>query len=112
MTMDADDTWQQHVADMVDSTTTPIEIAPTAHYSMGGVWVRPEVHGTDVEGLFAIGEASSGLHRANRLGGNSLTTRLRQDHRSSCSRILDCTQRPTTFPYGAFRCSSIRTAQG
>ncbi len=23
----------------------PIEIAPTAHYSMGGVWVRPEDHG-------------------------------------------------------------------
>jgi aspartate oxidase len=59
---------------MVDSTTTPIEIAPTAHYSMGSVWVRPEDHSTDVEGLYAIGEASSGLHRANRLGGNSLTS--------------------------------------
>jgi len=57
---------------MVDITTTPIEIAPTAHYSMGGVWVRPEDHGTDVDGLYAIGEASSGLHGANRLGGNSL----------------------------------------
>lgn len=30
---------------MLDITTTPIEIAPTAHYSMGGVWVRPEDHG-------------------------------------------------------------------
>lgn len=57
---------------MLDITTTPIEIAPTAHYSMGGVWVRPEDHGTDVDGLYAIGEASSGLHGANRLGGNSL----------------------------------------
>lgn len=57
---------------MLDVTTTPIEIAPTAHYSMGGVWVRPEDHSTDVTGLFAIGEASSGLHGANRLGGNSL----------------------------------------
>jgi len=57
---------------MLDITTTPIEIAPTAHYSMGGVWVRPEDHGTGVEGLYAIGEASSGLHGANRLGGNSL----------------------------------------
>ena len=55
-----------------DITTDPIEIAPTAHYSMGGVWVRPEDHRTDVEGLYAIGEASSGLHGANRLGGNSL----------------------------------------
>ena len=57
---------------MLDITREPIEIAPTAHYSMGGVWVRPEDHGTGVEGLYAIGEASSGLHGANRLGGNSL----------------------------------------
>ncbi|KKD06617.1 L-aspartate oxidase [Streptomyces sp. WM6386] len=57
---------------MLDITREPIEIAPTAHYSMGGVWVRPEDHGTDVRGLYAIGEASSGLHGANRLGGNSL----------------------------------------
>ncbi len=57
---------------LLDITTTPIEVAPTAHYSMGGIWVRPEDHGTDVEGLFAVGEAASGLHGANRLGGNSL----------------------------------------
>ncbi|TWF79534.1 succinate dehydrogenase / fumarate reductase flavoprotein subunit [Pseudonocardia hierapolitana] len=57
---------------MLDITTTPIEIAPTAHYSMGGVWVRPEDHGTGIAGLYAVGEAASGLHGANRLGGNSL----------------------------------------
>lgn len=57
---------------MRDITAEPIEIAPTAHYSMGGVWVRPEDHSTEVDGLYAIGEASSGLHGANRLGGNSL----------------------------------------
>ena len=57
---------------MLDITTTPIEVAPTAHYSMGGVWVRPEDHATDIAGLYAIGEAASGLHGANRLGGNSL----------------------------------------
>jgi succinate dehydrogenase / fumarate reductase flavoprotein subunit len=57
---------------LLDITTTPIEIAPTAHYSMGGVWVHPDDHSTGVEGLFAIGEAASGLHGANRLGGNSL----------------------------------------
>lgn len=57
---------------MRDITTTPMEVAPTAHYSMGGVWVRPEDQGTGVEGLYAIGEAASGLHGANRLGGNSL----------------------------------------
>ncbi len=57
---------------MLDITREPIEIAPTAHYSMGGVWVDPYDHSSEVEGLYAIGEASSGLHGANRLGGNSL----------------------------------------
>ncbi|TPW72999.1 L-aspartate oxidase [Schumannella sp. 10F1B-5-1] len=57
---------------MLDITQSPIEIAPTAHYSMGGVWVDHADHATDVTGLYAIGEASSGLHGANRLGGNSL----------------------------------------
>jgi succinate dehydrogenase / fumarate reductase flavoprotein subunit len=57
---------------MLDITREPIEIAPTAHYSMGGAWVRPEDHSTGVDGLYAIGEAASGLHGANRLGGNSL----------------------------------------
>jgi succinate dehydrogenase / fumarate reductase flavoprotein subunit len=57
---------------MLDITREPMEIAPTAHYSMGGVWVRPEDHGTGVDGLYALGEAASGLHGANRLGGNSL----------------------------------------
>jgi succinate dehydrogenase / fumarate reductase flavoprotein subunit len=61
---------------MLDITQSPIEIAPTAHYSMGGVWVNSEDHRTDVQGLYAIGEASSGLHGANRLGGNSLTELL------------------------------------
>ncbi|GGN03375.1 oxidoreductase [Lentzea pudingi] len=57
---------------MKDITREAVEIAPTAHYSMGGVWVSPADHSTGVEGLYAIGEASSGLHGANRLGGNSL----------------------------------------
>ncbi|MEU4767668.1 FAD-dependent oxidoreductase [Actinosynnema sp. NPDC023794] len=57
---------------MLDITREPIEIAPTAHYSMGGVWVRSEDHSTGVDGLYAVGEAASGLHGANRLGGNSL----------------------------------------
>lgn len=57
---------------MRDITKEPMEIAPTAHYSMGGVWTAPENHSTHVVGLYALGEAASGLHGANRLGGNSL----------------------------------------
>ncbi|MDZ4768875.1 MAG: FAD-dependent oxidoreductase [Chloroflexota bacterium] len=57
---------------MLDISKQPMEVAPTAHYSMGGVVVEPETLATSVAGLFAAGEVSSGLHGANRLGGNSL----------------------------------------
>ena len=57
---------------MLDITPTPMEVAPTAHYSMGGVRVEAETHATDVEGLYAVGECATGVHGANRLGGNSL----------------------------------------
>jgi succinate dehydrogenase / fumarate reductase flavoprotein subunit len=49
-----------------------MEVAPTAHYSMGGIIVDPDTHNTGIEGLFAAGECTGGLHGANRLGGNSL----------------------------------------
>ena len=55
----------------VDMAEEPVEVAPTAHYGMGGVVV--DEHGeTDVDGLYAIGETMAGVHGANRLGGNSL----------------------------------------
>jgi succinate dehydrogenase flavoprotein subunit len=61
---------------MLDISVSPMEVAPTAHYSMGGIVVDVESHSTDVEGLFAAGEVTAGLHGANRLGGNSLTETL------------------------------------
>ena len=57
---------------MLDISKDPMEVAPTAHYSMGGVVVDAETHSTDVRGLYAAGECTSGVHGANRLGGNSL----------------------------------------
>ena len=57
---------------MIDISKTPMEVSPTAHYSMGGIVVTPEEHSTGVEGLYAAGEVTAGLHGANRLGGNSL----------------------------------------
>ncbi len=57
---------------MLDISKHPMEVAPTAHYSMGGIAVDPDTHATDVVGLYAAGECTSGLHGANRLGGNSL----------------------------------------
>jgi succinate dehydrogenase / fumarate reductase flavoprotein subunit len=56
----------------VDITKEKMEVAPTVHYQMGGIRVDPETTATNVEGLFAAGEVASGLHGANRLGGNSL----------------------------------------
>ena len=57
---------------MLDISRQPMEVAPTAHYSMGGIVVDPDTHATDVAGLYAAGECTAGLHGANRLGGNSL----------------------------------------
>lgn len=57
---------------MLDISKEPMEVAPTAHYSMGGVLVNPRTLSTSIEGLFAAGEVAGGLHGANRLGGNSL----------------------------------------
>lgn len=59
-------------AQLLDISKEPMEVSPTAHYSMGGVVVDPETHASRVEGLFAVGEVTSGLHGGNRLGGNSL----------------------------------------
>lgn len=56
----------------IDVVTEVLEITPAAHYSIGGIWVREDTS-TDMPNVFACGEcAVSGVHGANRLGGNSL----------------------------------------
>ncbi len=57
----------------VDITKEKMEVAPTVHYMMGGIEVEPETERTNVVNLFSAGEVASGLHGANRLGGNSLS---------------------------------------
>ncbi|MHB8312733.1 MAG: succinate dehydrogenase/fumarate reductase iron-sulfur subunit [Candidatus Dormibacteria bacterium] len=63
---------QFHSLAGVDITKEPMEVAPTIHYTMGGINVEAETAATTVPGLFAAGECAAGLHGANRLGGNSL----------------------------------------
>ncbi|MGE0501683.1 MAG: L-aspartate oxidase [Rhizobiaceae bacterium] len=48
-----------------------VEVVPTAHYFMGGVMIAPDTS-TDLPGLFCAGEDASGMHGANRLGGNGV----------------------------------------
>ncbi|MFY3081223.1 L-aspartate oxidase [Achromobacter xylosoxidans] len=56
----------------LDIATTPIPVAPTAHYTCGGI--ATDTRGrSSVAGLYAVGEAAcTGLHGANRLASNSL----------------------------------------
>ena len=57
--------------DEIDISKEKMEVAPTAHYSMGGIVVDLKCR-TKIRGLFAVGEVISQIHGANRLGGNSL----------------------------------------
>jgi succinate dehydrogenase/fumarate reductase flavoprotein subunit len=54
-----------------DLARGPVEVGPTAHFLMGGVVIDPTC-GTAIEGLFAAGEDTGGVHGANRLGGNGV----------------------------------------
>ncbi|MHA2276072.1 MAG: fumarate reductase/succinate dehydrogenase flavoprotein subunit [Candidatus Kariarchaeaceae archaeon] len=56
----------------VDITKEPVEVAPTAHHTMGGIKFNPDTNLSNINGLFAAGETSGGVHGANRLGGNAL----------------------------------------
>jgi len=54
-----------------DPRDVPMKIFPGMHYTMGGLWVDFDQK-TNIEGLYACGEADYSIHGANRLGANSL----------------------------------------
>jgi succinate dehydrogenase flavoprotein subunit len=59
-------------ANGIDLARQDVEVAPIAHYHMGGVRVSPSME-TNVPGLFACGEAIGGSNGANRLSGNAIS---------------------------------------
>jgi succinate dehydrogenase/fumarate reductase flavoprotein subunit len=59
-------------ANGIDLSRQPVEVAPIAHYHMGGIRVDGMLQ-TRVTGLFACGEAIGGANGANRLSGNAIT---------------------------------------
>jgi cytochrome b involved in lipid metabolism len=63
--------------DFENETFVVGEVTPVLHYCMGGLTIDSEGHvmrndGMVIEGLFAAGEVTGGVHGNNRLGGNSL----------------------------------------
>jgi succinate dehydrogenase/fumarate reductase flavoprotein subunit len=62
-------------ANNIDLTRMPVEVAPIAHYHMGGVKADASM-ATDVPGLYAAGEVVGGANGANRLSGNAITEAL------------------------------------
>lgn len=55
----------------IDIRKEPILVYPTLHYQNGGLNISVDCS-TDVENLYAAGEAAGGIHGRNRLMGNSL----------------------------------------
>ncbi len=55
----------------VDIRHEPMEVAPTAHHFMGGIKIGKSAE-TNIQGLYAAGECTGGVHGGNRLGGNAL----------------------------------------
>ncbi|MEX2329165.1 MAG: FAD-binding protein [Nitriliruptoraceae bacterium] len=79
----------------LDLTTQRVPVCPAAHYHTGGV--RTDLHGrTSLDGLYACGEvASTGVHGANRMAGNSLAEALVFGARVAAAIVDDATSRPT-----------------
>jgi succinate dehydrogenase / fumarate reductase flavoprotein subunit len=59
----------------IELTQMPVEVAPIAHYHMGGIAVDQRM-ASWVPGLFAAGEAAGGANGANRLSGNAIPEAL------------------------------------
>jgi succinate dehydrogenase/fumarate reductase flavoprotein subunit len=78
--------WSAHghsFRDVVDRLKAgeAIEVAPAAHFFMGGVQIDQHT-ATALPGLFAAGEVTGGVHGANRLSGNAFAQIVTQGTRA------------------------------
>ena len=87
-------------ANGIDLTEAPVEVAPIAHYHMGGIVVDAAM-ATRVPGLFAAGEAVGGANGANRLSGNAITEALVFGHRAGRNAALEAASTPDAWAPGA-----------
>jgi succinate dehydrogenase / fumarate reductase, flavoprotein subunit len=71
-------------ANAIDLTRVPVEVAPIAHYHMGGVKADVRM-ATPLPGLFVAGEVVGGANGANRLSGNAITEALVFGRRAGAS---------------------------
>jgi succinate dehydrogenase / fumarate reductase flavoprotein subunit len=74
----------------IDLTKMPVEVAPIAHYHMGGVAADARME-TEVPGLLVAGEAVGGANGANRLSGNAITEALVFGRQAGCSAAVRAT---------------------
>lgn len=66
------ETMVEQFADVgVDIKNEAMEVAPTAHHCMGGLFIDEDGK-SSIDGLYGCGEVTGGVHGANRLGGNAL----------------------------------------
>ena len=82
----------------IDLTKMPVEVAPIAHYHMGGVAADVRMQ-TEVPGLLVAGEAVGGANGANRLSGNAITEALvfgREAGRTAAARAKAMKSAPAT----------------
>jgi succinate dehydrogenase/fumarate reductase flavoprotein subunit len=83
-------------ANGIDLTKMPVEVAPIAHYHMGGIVADAQMQ-TGLPGLFAAGEAVGSANGANRLSGNAITEALVFGRRAGCS-AADYVSRSSASP--------------
>ncbi|MBQ1531685.1 MAG: FAD-dependent oxidoreductase [Solobacterium sp.] len=72
-----DGTYKVDSYDLANTLVTVRLMAPSTHHTMGGIVVDTERHvldgdGNIIEGLYAAGEVTGGIHGGNRLGGNAI----------------------------------------